>query len=437
MSFSPRGLPPAPLAGDEVSGKYRLLRRIGEGGMGLVFEATHTRLRQGVAIKFLRSDALLLPDAVDRFEREARISSRIGGPHVVRALDVDTDDVGRPYLVMELLRGRDLEAEIQARGPLPVADAVGLILQACTAVAAAHAAGVIHRDLKPSNLFLADEGGRRVLKVLDFGVSKSARDAEPAATSVSTILGTPLYMSPEQVRSSKDVDARTDVWSLGVVLYELIVGTPPFRGSTTAAVAAIVAGATPSLRDVRPEVSVELERVIATALSKNAADRFPTVEALSAALVPFVSPHELEASLSLRPSRRAAYVARKTIARAPSNPRASSALDLLEMPTASDTTASSEPPWCIALRTFAGAMAVGAGLATAVALAAPTGSRLHVEPEHPATTVRGADVASVRSTESTRTTSRALCSPADHVDCLKPSGSSGAGGSSIRRSSDP
>ena len=435
-SFSPRGSPPTPLIGDEVSGKYRLVRRIGEGGMGLVFEATHTRLRHGVAIKFLRSDALLLPDAVDRFEREARISGRIRGPHVVRALDVDTDDVGRPYLVMELLLGRDLEAELQARGPLPVPYAVGLLLQACAAVAAAHAAGVIHRDLKPSNLFLAEEGERRILKVLDFGVSKSSKDAEPAATAASTILGTPLYMSPEQVRSSKDVDTRTDVWSLGVVLYELIAGAPPFRGSTTAAIAAIVAGATPSLRDVRPEVSKDLERVIVTALAKNAVDRFPSVEALAAALVSFASAEIRETSLALRPSRRAFDVAQKTIARAPSNPRARCAADLLRMPTASPPIERGEPRWCVALRTFAGAMAIGAGLATAVALAAPAESRLHVELGRHATDV-GVNVASAHAPPTSRRASRALGAAQGHVDCLNPSGSSGAGGSSIRRSSEP
>src|SRR5580704_12163653 len=136
---------PPPGAGDLVGGRYRLVRPLGEGGMGLVFEAEHLRLRQSVAIKFLRPEVLAMPDALERFEREARASARIRGPHVVRVLDVDTDERGRPYMVMELLRGRDLEAELRAQGPLTVEAAVDLVLQACVAVAQAHAAGFVHR----------------------------------------------------------------------------------------------------------------------------------------------------------------------------------------------------------------------------------------------------------------------------------------------------
>src|SRR5262249_30149208 len=148
-----------------------------------------------------------------------------------------------------------------------------------------HAAGIVHRDLKPSNLFLAEEAGVRVVKVLDFGISKIARD-EPAVTSAAVTLGTPLYMSPEQVRSSKDVDDRADIWSLGVILYELVTGDPPFSGTTTAAIAAIVADATPRPREARPQVPEGLERAIMTALAKRPSDRFPSVEAFAAALFP-------------------------------------------------------------------------------------------------------------------------------------------------------
>src|SRR5579883_3298991 len=257
---------PLPSQGEVIGGKYRLGRLRGEGGMGVVFEATHVRLGHAVAIKFLLPDVLALPDAVARFEREARTSGRIHGPHVVHVIDVDSDELGRPYMVMELLRGRDLEAELKSRGALPVAEAVDWVLQTCAAVADAHAAGIVHRDLKPSNLFLAEEAGGRVVKVLDFGISKVVCDTEPTPSSAAFSVGTPLYMSPEQVRSSKDVDRRTDVWSLGVILYELIAGAPPFLGTTTAAIAAIVADATPRLSHVRPDVPPELERVIMTAL---------------------------------------------------------------------------------------------------------------------------------------------------------------------------
>lgn len=139
-------MPPPPSAGDLVSGRYRLVRPLGEGGMGLVFEAEHLRLRQSVAIKFLRPEVLAMPDAIERFEREARASCRMRGPHVVHVLDVDTDEVGRPFMVMELLRGRDLEAELRARGALPITEAADWVLQACAAVAEAHQAGIIHRD---------------------------------------------------------------------------------------------------------------------------------------------------------------------------------------------------------------------------------------------------------------------------------------------------
>ena len=428
-----------PRVGDVVGGKYRLTRRIGEGGMGVVFEAVHSRLRQSVAIKFLRPDVLLLPDAVERFDREARASGRMRGPHVVHLLDVDTDVAGRPYMVMELLRGRDLEAELRAHGPMSVPEVVDWALQACAALTAAHAAGIVHRDLKPSNLFLAEESGARVLKVLDFGISKFSREADLAVTSTAMIVGTPLYMSPEQVRSSKDVDARTDIWSLGVILYELIAGAPPFLGSTTAAIAAIVADATPSLRDVRPEVPEELERVIVTALAKDPNHRFPSAEALAAALMPFASAEGIDGPFSLRPSSRAFDVASSTMARAPSALRASYASDLLNLPTARDTIAGvPEHPRWLAIRTFAGAMAIGIGFATAATLAAPAESRRPARTQHAPATLGTAALEHARGPAIIRAKSHAACGASSHVNCLNPSaGSNDVGGSPVRRSSEP
>jgi serine/threonine-protein kinase len=344
--------------------------------MGVVFEAEHVRLRQSVAIKYLRTDVLAQEDAVERFEREARASCRIRGPHVVHVIDVDADARGRPYIVMEMLRGRDLEAELRARGALPVAEAVDWILQACAALSEAHAAGIVHRDLKPSNLFLAEEAGTRVLKVLDFGVSKVALD-EPTATATGLTVGTPLYMAPEQVRSSRDVDARADVWSLGVILYELIAGAPPFLGTTTAAIAAIVADATPSLKEVRREVPDDLDLAVMTALAKSPSDRFPTVEAFGAALVPFASQVSVGAPLSLRPPQQAFDVASSAMKRAPFGPRASDSSQLLRLPTSGRI----RPPVpatprraerALALRTFVGTVAIGVGLATGVTLAMPS-----------------------------------------------------------------
>jgi serine/threonine-protein kinase len=359
-----------PDVGDVVGGKYRLLRLLGEGGMGVVFEAEHLRLKQNVAIKYLRPDVLAMPDAVQRFDREARAICRMRGPHVAHVLDVDADALGRPYMVMELLRGRDLEAELQDRGALPIAEAVDWVLQACAAVAEAHAAGIVHRDLKPSNLFLAEEAGVRVLKVLDFGISKLARD-EPAVTSTAITLGTPLYMSPEQVRSSRDVDGRADIWSLGVILYELVAGEPPFLGTTTAAIAAIVADATPRPRSVRPDVPEGLERAIVTALAKRPDDRFPNAEALAAAIVPFASAEGAAGPFSLRPSQQAFEVATTTMARVPSGPHASDASDLLRLPTSRTTRrAPKERSLADAFRTFAGTLAIGFGLAAGASLGA-------------------------------------------------------------------
>ena len=359
----PERITPAPYPGEVVGGKYRLLRPLGEGGMGLVFEAEHLRLRQAVAIKFLRPDVLAMPDAVERFEREARTSVRMRGPHVVQVLDVDSDAEGRPYMVMERLRGRDLECELQARGPLPISLAVDWVLQACAAVSDAHAEGIVHRDLKPSNLFLAEDRGVRIVKVLDFGISKLARDAEPSVTAASAAVGTPLYMSPEQLRSSKDVDGRTDIWSLGVILYELVAGAPPFLGTTTAAIAAIVADATPSIRSVRPDVPLRLERAILTALAKAPSDRFPTAEALAAALMPFASAEGMADPFSLRPSRQAYAVASSTMARTPPAARVSDACELLRLPSRRHD---HPTEFCTAdaVKTFAGALAVGMAIAT-------------------------------------------------------------------------
>jgi serine/threonine-protein kinase len=281
--------PQLPAPGEVVGGKYTIERQLGEGGMGVVFEAIHGRLGQRVAIKMLLPALLEQPELVTRFEREARAAAQLRHRNTARVVDVDVTASGVPFMVMELLHGHDLDSELETRGPLPIGEAIHWIVQACSAMTEAHRLGIIHRDLKPSNLFLASEpDGSVAVKVLDFGISKIQTD-DVKVTSTNAQMGTPLYMSPEQVRSAKNVDHRTDVWSLGVILFELIAGKPPYQGSAAGIGAAIVNDPPPKLHDLRPDVPLEVERAIERALAKDPAARFASTEELAAALAPFSS----------------------------------------------------------------------------------------------------------------------------------------------------
>ncbi len=272
-------------AGTRLGGKYELLRQLGEGGMGVVWLARHVDLGNEVAVKVLRASVLGDEEAVTRFKREARAAASLRGPHITRILDVGHHDDGSPFMVMEYLEGCDLGAEIAANGPLPFLEAIDVLLQACEGMAEAHARGVVHRDLKPENIFLARMEGRRIAKILDFGISKFQLDGDLRVTQTQTSFGTPLYMSPEQVRSTKNVDHRTDVWSLGVILYEILTGDPPFLGETPTAVA--VAVSIDSYRPIlerRPDAPRELEAVLARALEKDPAKRYQSVDELARAV---------------------------------------------------------------------------------------------------------------------------------------------------------
>jgi serine/threonine-protein kinase len=275
-----------PRLGEIIAGKYAIVRVIGDGGMGIVYEATHLRLRRRVALKMLFPHTAS-SQTVARFDREARAAARLQHRNVAAVLDVDTTPDGLPYLVMELLEGHDLESELQTRGSLPIPEAVGFVLQACDAMVEAHAAGIVHRDLKPSNLFLTVDKAGWILKVVDFGISKLTDDGDVRLTTTEVSVGTPLYMSPEHVRSARNVDERTDIWSLGVILYELITGRPPFVGSATAVAAAIVADPTPTIDAFRSDVPDELQAAIYTALAKNPAERFPNVLEFARAIAPY------------------------------------------------------------------------------------------------------------------------------------------------------
>jgi tRNA A-37 threonylcarbamoyl transferase component Bud32 len=285
-----------PAEGEVLAGKYRVERVLGVGGMGIVVAARHTHLNDRVALKFLLPEIAQTPALVTRFVREAQAAARIKSEHVARVYDVGTMENGVPYMVMEHLVGRDLGSLLGERGALPIGDAVDYVLQASEAIAEAHSIGLVHRDLKPANLFISQRAdGSPLVKVLDFGISKAVAgfDVYPGAarqdlTATSSMMGSPLYMAPEQVRSAKTVDARADVWSLGVILHELLTGSPPFRGDTMPAVlASIVADPPASLRASRPAVPPSLESVVLACLEKDPNRRLPDVAALAEALAPF------------------------------------------------------------------------------------------------------------------------------------------------------
>jgi serine/threonine-protein kinase len=282
--------------GDILAGKYRVERVLGRGGMGYVVSAFHTQLGQSVAVKFMNPELCEREEPVTRFLREARAAVRIKNEHVARVLDVGTLESGAPYMVMEYLEGHDLAEELDKRIQLPTYAAVDYVLQASEAIAEAHALGIVHRDLKPANLFLTRRlDGSALIKVLDFGISKALVDEEgqPASslTATQALIGSPQYMSPEQVRKPKTVDGRSDVWALGVILYELLAGRQPFAGDVAMSVlAAVVSDPVPPLREQRPDVPPELERVILRCLEKKPEARFQSVAELALALEPFAPP---------------------------------------------------------------------------------------------------------------------------------------------------
>jgi serine/threonine protein kinase len=276
--------------GDLIAGKYRIDGVLGTGSTGVVLAAYHLKLHERVAIKLLLPEALANPEAVQRFEREARAAVKIKSEHVVRIIDVGALDEGAPYIVMEHLQGEDLAERLTRTGPLPFEEAVDFMMQACEAIAEAHGLGIIHRDLKPANLFCVHgNDGQTTIKVLDFGISKvldgGALHTVGEATKTSIVVGSPFYMSPEQMQAPRTVDVRTDIWAIGVILHELLTGAVPFGGETLPQIAVHVAkNPPPSLRLSRSDVPPVLEGVILRCLEKNAKKRYNTVAELAAAL---------------------------------------------------------------------------------------------------------------------------------------------------------
>lgn len=278
--------------GQVLAGKYRIERVLGQGGMGVVVAAMHLQLDQRVALKFLLPSAVSHKETVERFAREARAAVRIRSEHVARVIDVGTLETGAPYMVMEYLEGSDLSRRVSEQGPFPIPEAATLILQACEALAEAHSLGIVHRDLKPANLFLTHlRDGSVCVKILDFGISKlTASSAVPGfdMTSTATVMGSPYYMSPEQMRSTRNVDARTDIWALGVILYELVSGHVPFDAETMPQLCGMVLQEPPPpLERFRPNTPTRFEAVLLRCLEKDPERRYRNVGELATALAEF------------------------------------------------------------------------------------------------------------------------------------------------------
>jgi serine/threonine-protein kinase len=284
--------PVLPKPGDVVAGKYRIEKIAGEGGMGIVFAAHHLVLDRRVALKVLLVDAMRGDETVERFVREAQAAARLDSEHVVRVMDAGSLENGLPFFVMEHLEGYDLDEMLTLEGPIEPTMLVDYTLQVLAALAQAHAAGIVHRDLKPANLFLAvTDDGRDIIKVLDFGISKQDSDrAHWKQLTGQGILGTPSYMSPEQLRSSKSVDARADIWSLGVCLYQLATGALPFDGDGPGEIFAAILEESPILvRKRRPDVPQGLEDIVMRCLHRDPEARFSNVGELAMVLAPLGS----------------------------------------------------------------------------------------------------------------------------------------------------
>ncbi len=292
--------------GTVISGKYRVDSILGRGAMGVVVAATHLELREAIALKFLYAKTDGSEDFKSRFRREAQVSAKLRNEHITRVLDVGTWREGAMYMVMEYLAGNDLRKMIRTQGPFPIGAAVEYIVQVCEGVAEAHAHGIIHRDLKPSNLLVTKRAdGSDLVKILDFGISKwtAMGEDEGELTQTGVVLGSPKYMSPEQLFGAGSVDSRTDIWSIGAILYELIAGRPPYDQPSLARICADLAGnkPPPRLRDQRTEVTPELEAVVLHCLERSIDLRIQNVADLAGDLLAAVgSPYSEQVRTRIR-----------------------------------------------------------------------------------------------------------------------------------------
>jgi serine/threonine-protein kinase len=272
--------------GDVVDGKYRIVRLLGEGGMGAVYEGENTRIHRRVAIKVLHSTVAQAQDAVQRFEREAQAAGRIGNQHIVEVLDLGNLPDGDRYMVMEFLEGESLAERIKTRGRLPAAEVCNVALGMLEGLAAAHDVGIIHRDLKPDNVFLVKRGGQDFVKLVDFGISKfNVVGGEFSMTRTGAVMGTPYYMSPEQAKGTRDIDHRVDLYAAGVILYEAVSGQVPFDAETfNELLFKIVLEDAPPVTKIVPELDAGFAQIVDKARSKDPGQRYQTARDFQQAL---------------------------------------------------------------------------------------------------------------------------------------------------------
>jgi eukaryotic-like serine/threonine-protein kinase len=357
------------VTGDVLVSKFRILRVVGEGGMGTVYEAEHLSLGERVAIKVLHTGGDTGARLTQRLLREARAAARIKSEHVARVNDFGALRDGSPFLVMELVDGPSLARVLRDDGPLSPELALRYTMEICLALAEAHALGIVHRDIKPSNLIIARRrDGSNLLKVLDFGVAKQLAAGASTMTGSSGVLGSPNYMSPEQIRNAHSVDERTDIWSIGVVLYEMLTGRLPFEAFTAPGVLAAISADEPvAPRERRPDLGPALEQVVLRCLAKQREQRQPRVVELAAELSPHVA-GGAELVERVRRLRETAHEARPAFASEPSAERAGEA-SLTQNATA--TTAADTPSAAPARRSrLRPLLAITTGLVVALLVAA-------------------------------------------------------------------
>ena len=271
-----------------LESKYRVCEIIGQGGMGTVYEAEHVVTGRRVAVKVLKADQLLKKESVSRFEHEGRVVAAIRHPNICQVFDVGRLEDGSPFMVMERLRGETLADRLERDGTMPMQELCEVMVEALSALEAAHRQGVVHRDLKPDNIFVGERGGRRAVKVLDFGIAKATglQDAAGSLTRTGMVMGTPYYMAPEQAMGERNLDRRVDVWGAGVVLYEAITGQRPFVAKNyNALLVQILTAAPKGVEELSAGVPATLAQVVRHALEKKREDRYQSAGELRQALL--------------------------------------------------------------------------------------------------------------------------------------------------------